>query len=207
MPRINAATLSGHHDLQWARLVRATDELLAEKGTDAVTLADIAVRAGMARNTVYNYAPDKAALLAAVAVRSTSDAFGAAVDVARSDRTATARLRAIVEILMEVFAGGAARQILLNDLTGRLSDTERSSIGGTFRSLTDEIAGVVRQGIDAGELRPVDDVATTVSFLSAVVSVGAQQAARSSPDRRAVLAAEVTDFLLRGLGTTSSTSR
>jgi AcrR family transcriptional regulator len=46
----------------WNRLLEAFVVVLAEKGYPGLTLADVARHAGMARNSIYRYAPDKQAL-------------------------------------------------------------------------------------------------------------------------------------------------
>ncbi|OXM45712.1 TetR/AcrR family transcriptional regulator [Amycolatopsis alba DSM 44262] len=54
-------------------LLDAATELLAERGFTALRMADVAARAGVSRQTVYNEFGNKAALAEAVVLRTTSE--------------------------------------------------------------------------------------------------------------------------------------
>ncbi|MGM0386623.1 MAG: TetR/AcrR family transcriptional regulator, partial [Actinomycetota bacterium] len=70
MPRILADSLAEHRTLVRARILDAFGEELHDNGYAALTLADVAGRAGIARNTIYNYAADKNELMLAFVERS-----------------------------------------------------------------------------------------------------------------------------------------
>lgn len=59
MPRINADTIAEHVAHQRAAALDAAIDLFLERGYRIVTLADIAARIGLARNSLYRYYPDK----------------------------------------------------------------------------------------------------------------------------------------------------
>jgi AcrR family transcriptional regulator len=65
MKRTEARTLAAHRQEMRSRVFNTFSELLFERGYDALTLADIAKAAGMARTAIYNYFPDKETLLLA----------------------------------------------------------------------------------------------------------------------------------------------
>ncbi|MFC4907012.1 TetR/AcrR family transcriptional regulator [Actinomadura gamaensis] len=72
MPKISAATVADHREQQRRALVRAARELLEESGdAERVTFGAVAERAGLARNSVYRYFPDRTALFAAVVADAT----------------------------------------------------------------------------------------------------------------------------------------
>lgn len=66
MPRISAATVADHRAQQYRAIVGAARELLEQGDASAVTLAAVAARAGLARNSLYKYFADRGELLAAV---------------------------------------------------------------------------------------------------------------------------------------------
>ena len=55
MPRITEATVAAHRAAQLTRLIDAAYEIAAEEGAEAVTLASVATRAGLARSSLYGY--------------------------------------------------------------------------------------------------------------------------------------------------------
>ncbi|MBX3284657.1 MAG: TetR/AcrR family transcriptional regulator [Actinobacteria bacterium] len=63
MPRISAASVAEHVARQEQAVFDAAIGLFAERGYAAVMLADIAAEVGLARNSLYRYFPDKAAIL------------------------------------------------------------------------------------------------------------------------------------------------
>ena len=70
MPRIRGASIEQHHEMVWADLAEAMRHLLLERDYDSITMGHIAARAGLARNTLYNYAGDKSALVRALTQRA-----------------------------------------------------------------------------------------------------------------------------------------
>ena len=63
MPKIIGASLSEHREQTRARLYASLSALMADRGFDSITLADIAAGAGVSRTAVYNHVPDKESLL------------------------------------------------------------------------------------------------------------------------------------------------
>ncbi|GAB2740284.1 TetR/AcrR family transcriptional regulator [Kitasatospora kifunensis] len=63
MPKIRAATLAEHRQLQRAALLDAARELLTEGGMEALTFPALAARTGLARSSVYEYFRSRAAVV------------------------------------------------------------------------------------------------------------------------------------------------
>lgn len=63
MPKIIGGSLQEHRAQTRHKLYTALSTLMAERGFDSITLADIATRAGVGRTAVYNHFADKDALL------------------------------------------------------------------------------------------------------------------------------------------------
>ncbi len=63
MPRISAASVAEHVARQEQAVFDAAIGLFVARGYGAVTLSDIAAEVGLARNSLYRYFPDKAAIL------------------------------------------------------------------------------------------------------------------------------------------------
>ncbi|MDH6136976.1 AcrR family transcriptional regulator [Kitasatospora sp. MAA4] len=63
VPKIRAATLAEHRQLQRAALLDAARSLLTEGGMDALTFPALASRTGLARSSVYEYFRSRAAVV------------------------------------------------------------------------------------------------------------------------------------------------
>lgn len=66
MPRISAPTVAEHRANQRAAVLAAAEAIVTEGGPDALTIAAVAARTGLARPSVYAYFPSVDALLAAL---------------------------------------------------------------------------------------------------------------------------------------------
>lgn len=180
--------------------------LLGERDFDEITMGDIARRAGMARNTIYNYAPDKNALVVAMAESAGRELVARMTEIARRPVTSAARVCAIVDAVMQDFASGRTRLLLLLEVTGRLTDAERSRWLGPFDQILAEMETVVQQGMDQGEFRRLPDIGLTLHLLASIVAAGVQEVGRGRRDPRAVAAA-VNDFLVHVLTEPASSDR
>jgi AcrR family transcriptional regulator len=65
VPRLWTETIVEHRQAVREATMRATVELVGERGLRAVTMSEIAVRAGIGRATLYKYFPDVEAILLA----------------------------------------------------------------------------------------------------------------------------------------------
>jgi AcrR family transcriptional regulator len=66
VPRITEPTVAAHHAAQQARLMTAALEITEADGAEAVTLAAVAKRAGLARSSIYGYFASRDELIVAV---------------------------------------------------------------------------------------------------------------------------------------------
>ena len=178
MPRIRGASIGEHHEMVWADLAEAMRHLLLERDYESITMGHIAARAGLARNTLYNYARDKSALVLVLTQRAGLPAIErVAAIAARSAEPAAERMREIVEVVLEAFKDQIL-QLMFRPGSG-LPDAEApKGPASPFHAIVVEVENVVRDGIARGEFRDVDDVHLTVELLSGVMRAGAERIGR-----------------------------
>ena len=198
MPKIRADSLAAHHDLMWAALLDALEGLLATRAWDRITLADVAAEVGMARSAIYNYVPDKAALLAASSERAARALVARVAAQARGPGPASARLAAMVRTLLEAFSAGPHQHLLLLSLSGDAPAPSRPRLGATYTALAAEFEAVVGAGVDAGVFRRTDDLALTVRLVAGVLQAAVRQVAQGAAPLERVRA-QTEAFLLGAL--------
>lgn len=103
MPRINAATVAEHHDLQRRSLLKAARMLLAETG-EAPTMGQVGERAGLARSSVYQYFASADELFTAVVADIFPDWAARVLDRVATAPTPGDRVWAYVEANIDLFA-------------------------------------------------------------------------------------------------------
>jgi AcrR family transcriptional regulator len=178
MPRIRGASISEHHEMVWADLAEAMRQLVLERDYDSINMGHIAARAGLARNTLYNYAPDKGALVLALTRRAAQPAVERVAAIAgRSAEPAADRMREIVGAFLEA-STDPALQLMFRPGSGPLVDAVPKGPDSPFHVIVVEVENVVRDGIARGEFRDVGDVRLAVELLSGVMRSGAEAIGR-----------------------------
>lgn len=193
MPKILGSSLPEHRQQTRRRLFAALSTLMAERGFDAISLADIAAQAGIGRTAVYNHFPDKESLLLGFISDETGQYLATLEAALAGVRDPVEQLRTYVRHQTRL-----TREFHLApgpDLRSVLSR-------GTQQRLREHVAGVeailrriLDAGIDAGVL-PEQDLDTTVPLVHACLS------GRGVPDgagREQAVAATET-FVLRAVG-------
>ncbi|GGC05568.1 TetR/AcrR family transcriptional regulator [Cellulomonas carbonis] len=190
MPRITAPTVAEHRAQQRAAVLRAAEEIVVEQGRDALTIAAVAARTGLARPSVYAYVRSVDDLLVAL-VRAGFERWAAALERHTADATDP---RALVVAWFEAAAASAAAG------DHRLA----AALGGV--SLPDEVRGELLDGhrrtalplADAARRLGVGDPEAALGLVLAVVHhTVARVEAGADPDDEARRAAA---FVLDGLG-------
>jgi AcrR family transcriptional regulator len=178
MPRIRGASIEEHHEMVWADLAEAMRQLLLERDYDSINMGHIAARAGLARNTLYNYAPDKNALVLALTRRASRPAVGrVAAIAARSEVPAGERMQEIIEAVLEA-STDQAMQPMFRPGSGPLVAELPKGPASPFHAIVVEVENVVRAGIASGEFRDVGDVTLAVELLSGAMRAGAERIGR-----------------------------
>lgn len=197
MPKISAPTLEEHRAGTIDRLLDAWGELVMSRGYDSVSLADVAAQAGLARTAIYNYFPDREALLFTWTdreMRRTLHALGQQLADAES---CAEKLGVFVHFQLVEFRarhlppGKEVVQFMAPETYKRFMDH--------IEPLETMLAEVVAEGVEAGEFAADFDPAGAVPLVMACIAAervplatGAHSVDEAS-DR-------VTTFVLRALG-------
>lgn len=178
MPRIRGASIEEHHEMVWADLAEAMQQLLLERDYDSINLGHIAARTGLARNTLYNYARDKSQLVRALTQRACRPvAERVAAIAARSTDPAAERMREIIEAVLDA-STDRAMQLMFRPGSGPLVAELPEGPDSPFHAIVVEVENVVRDGIARGEFRDVGHVHIAVELLSGAMRAGAERVNR-----------------------------
>ncbi|WP_328494794.1 TetR/AcrR family transcriptional regulator [Streptomyces sp. NBC_00414] len=198
MPRIRGASIEEHHEMVWADLAEATRQLLLERDYDSINMGHIAARAGLARNTLYNYARDKSALVLALTERASRPAVERVAAIAgRSAEPAAVRMREIVEAVLEA-SMDRAMQPMFRPGNGALVAELPDGPDNPFHAIVLTVEDVVRDGVAGGEFRDVGDVRLVVELLSGAMRAGAERVGRD-PDAFAATVRAAQTIVLASL--------
>jgi AcrR family transcriptional regulator len=179
------------------RIAEAALEQLAEGGYASASVVAIARRAGVATGSVYRHFPSKADLFAEVFRRASQRE----VDVLRgmADRTGPVahRMAAWVEAFVRrALAEPVRAYALIAEPVGTAVEAERLVFRRAYADLFER---ALREGVEAGELPPLDEELTAAAIVGALAEalVGPLQRRETGAD---ALVAGLQTFVLRSVG-------
>lgn len=194
MPRVIGGSLETHRDVTRERIFDALARLMDERGYDAVSLADVAAAAGLARTAIYNYVPDKETLLVAYASRETDRYLAQLREALAQVDDPVGQLQTYLRHQVAYFAlhhlppGPALRHLLPQEAFARVLD----HVAAVDAVLLD----ILGRGV-ADRYMASDDVATTASMINACIGRGSALAADGAD--LDVVVARTEGFVLRAL--------
>jgi len=142
-----------------AQLLKAAQRVFSRQGFHAANISDVATEAGVSQGTVYHYFDSKEELLLAVFMQWETqhlrDEIGQAL---QAEPTAARKLAFLAHAASERVS--SSLQLLQASVEfwshiPRNADI-RKGFRRMFARMADDVAGVIQQGIDAGEFRKVD---------------------------------------------------
>ncbi|MEP7762711.1 TetR/AcrR family transcriptional regulator [Sanguibacter sp. 25GB23B1] len=197
MPKIIGGSLHEHREQTRQRLFAALSALMAERGFDAITFAEIAAAAGVGRTAVYNHFSDKEALLMGFITFETTRYVETLHRSLEGVDDPVQRLRTYVQAqarltrVFHVAPGPDLRTVLSRGTQQRLR--EHAVL------VEDILRDILAEGIRRGEL-PDQDIATSVALVNACLS---GRALPEEPVARARAISATEAFVLRAVGALS----
>ncbi|SDB91400.1 transcriptional regulator, TetR family [Sanguibacter gelidistatuariae] len=194
MPKIIGGSLHEHREQTRQRLFTALSALMAERGFDAISFADIASAAGVGRTAVYNHFSDKEALLMGFItfeteryVETLKRSLEGVEDPLQQLRTYV-RAQARLKRVFHLAPGPDLRTVLSRGTQQRLR--EHAVV------IEEILRDILTAGIARGEF-PNQDIPTSVALVNACLS-GRQLPEEQTARDAAITATEA--FVLRAVG-------
>lgn len=194
MPKIIGGSLHEHREQTRLKLFGALSRLMAERGFDAITLADIAQAAGVGRTAVYNHFADKESMLVGFIMHETAqyvaalEAELAGVDDPTDQLRAYVRAQCVLKRDYHLAPGP--------DLRSVLSRSTQQRVREHVVMVEAMLRRILAAGIESGEF-PEQDLGTTVSLVNACLSSRALP--EEGPARDRAIESTVL-FVLRAVG-------
>jgi TetR/AcrR family fatty acid metabolism transcriptional regulator len=148
-------------------ILHAAVKVFAEKGYQGCRIADVARQAGVAYGLVYHYFRSKEELLESVFAEQWTIFDRSIRAIAEGPGPASEQLASICRFAVDVLrTAPAAVRVLLLEVARTPNALRAGSTRETFETTLSLVAGVVRRGQEAGELRAdVDPVVAAACLL------------------------------------------
>jgi AcrR family transcriptional regulator len=179
VPKLWNTTIATHRAAVRDAILDATVELVTERGLRAVTMADIAARAGIGRATLYKYFADADAILRAWHEREISAHLAAVIGIAAGPGDPAIRLAAVLEQYAAAAHAGRGRHDA--ELAALLHHDER--VTAARHRLRRLVAGLIAEAAATGAVR--DDVSPDelASYCLAAVAAAGESGSRAAVRR------------------------
>lgn len=179
MPKITEPTVAEHVAHQEAAVFDAAIELFIEEGYEHVTMAEIAAKVGLARNSLYRYFPDKAHIVVRWFRTELPIQVALAADALSGDAPIALRLRRYVDAQLDYAATPAHALITsLVEVVPTLDRQVRLEFMASHRDLLAPLDDALRQ---AG-LSDATDRSIVADLIGGLINAGASREARVGRD-------------------------
>lgn len=170
MPRISAPTVAEHRQQVQLKIFTAWASLIAERGYDALTLADVAAAAGVGRTAMYNYYADKESLLLAYASWQMEKFLAELQDELAAATSPSGQLRVFIRHHLADFS---TRPLVPGpQLATLVGDQAYEALARHVAPLEDCLRDIIAAGVDAGEFA-VSDAGSAAAM--AIACIGAER--------------------------------
>ena len=195
MPQISAPTLEAHRAETIERLLQAWGELVLERGYEDVSLADVAAKAGLARTAIYNYFPDREALLFAWTDREVQRTIEQLTEQVAAAETPAEKLRLFIHAELESFV--TSHSPPTQGIVHFLGPGAYERFMAHIEPLQALLLEILREGVESGDFADVDPAATVPLVMA---SIGAERGPLATGEHELGDATErVVGFVLRAL--------
>ncbi|MFC3999632.1 TetR/AcrR family transcriptional regulator [Nocardiopsis sediminis] len=168
MPKISAPTIAAHRAQTRERILDAVAALTRSQGIDEISMTDVAAEAGITRTALYNYFPDKPALLLAFTEQVTSGFVERYRQELPTDATASERLSAFIRFQLEGIAEHPHPDAA--ELGASLGPDAYQALADHVAPMQALLVGVLREGAGTGEFAPLAEEPTARLILALIGS-------------------------------------
>jgi AcrR family transcriptional regulator len=205
MPRIRAATIGEHKSLVRAGLLDSARRLIEEEETAEISLAEVALAAGVGRTTFYEYFADRDDVIACLVEDELPlilDELIGSVDPGLPTRD---RLGLLATKTIEFVATDRVFGVILHREVGKLGLEAQARIRDSHAMLASEMTSLYTLGVKEGVFRPMPPRVAGRLIQDTIMS-GARLLIADPGDMASVVA-HVREFLLGGIVQPSLTPR
>lgn len=178
------------------RIVDATFALIKEEGLGAVTMTQIADRADVARQTLYNHFADVEQVVVAGIEDYDQTGYAHLAGLLGASESPEAK----IDLLVRHAVAAAGHGSSITDMGNALSPAARAHLDRHTRSFRVIIGSIIEEGVAGGTFDPSIDASVQAALVEGMLLAGADLA--SSRDDPARVATATSEAVLRVLRAT-----
>ncbi len=150
-------------------IVRATLQVIGEKGVHGLTITEIAGRAGMSDANIYRHFKGKQEILRALGDFISEAVMGKAAGIAAGEGTALEKLSVIFRSHAALIAANPGLPRFMFSEEIHLGDRQLAkTIAGKMAGYIETLSNVIAAGIKSGEIRSLSPRETAITLLGMI---------------------------------------
>lgn len=149
-------------------ILEAAAELFREKGYAGSSVRELAQKVGLEASSLYNHIKSKEQILVEICMGNARQ-FTDGIDlIDQTQDTTVNKLKAIIELHINIATAGISSVSVFNDEWKHLSEPYHSEFLRLRKYYEQKVVAIITQGIENSELRTVDPLIATYSFLTSL---------------------------------------
>ena len=202
MPRIRAENIAAHKELTRVEILDAAYELIGDAGTADISLAEVALRVGIGRTTLYEYVRHKDDLIATLVEDRLPGVVDGMLEQVDAADSIPDRLRMLAELTVEFVVADPVLGVILHRELPRLSGEAQERIRASHHELAARMMSLYREGVGQGIFRRMPpDLAGRLMNDTMMAAAKVLISAPNPTERLDEVTAVTGEYLLAGLRT------
>jgi AcrR family transcriptional regulator len=177
-------------------IAHAAEDLIFEKSFIATSVSQIAKAAGIGKSTFYDFFTNKDELILLLLEEPLSEITRRATDIAEREGSVAERIKQILTMHLEILLQDRALIFKLSYEFIRLPEDVRAVHQQKQKAYRMVLVNLIKEGIAAGSLRPVNPVVAMETLLSVLQSVMTASHVFASPQE---FLDQSLDLVMKGL--------
>jgi AcrR family transcriptional regulator len=152
-----------------SEILKAARRIFAEKGLHETTLDDIAVKAELAKGTIYGYFENKDDLFFSVLEEAIGNLENVVQKTCQSDLPPQEKMLNLVKTMLSLFEKNEdLMQLMTRNQPGQLMHKMQEKMQNHFKNLIKSVSGVLQEGIRQGLFGKIDTEKAAAAFFNLI---------------------------------------
>src|SRR5215213_1311745 len=189
---------SGKNGTRKEVIIEKARRLFLEKGFAAASMRDLAEHVGAEAASLYNHIQSKSEILQEICFKVANDFISNLEQVESSQSTALQKMEILIRFHIRMMLK-EYESIYISDHEWRhLPEPYLSNFLNQRRHYRKRLAAIIEQGIETGEMKPIEPYVATLTILSAISGIESWHRSRKTVSEKD-LEENMAKFLVEGL--------
>lgn len=179
-------------------IIKIASHLFYEKGYKTVSMRDIATAMDIKAASLYNHIKSKQEILSAIILKVAEEFTTGMETVVRENTSAINKVEKVIELHIDITVNYSEALAALNNDWMHLEEADLLAFVKMREDYEDNFRGIIKQGIEAGEIKPYHPEVILFSILSTLRTLYLWYQKRGKLDVN-ILKKDMVSVLIKGI--------